>query len=137
MLAPTTVGVVAGIDRLAGNAVDYHLSSGATVKVDFATARILLPDGGPSEGDLLLSGIEPAGRMWVAGLKPNDSADVPPGCYQLLDTGIGTDGFIDLSIGVRLPKAPEFDPGPVSNERYDLERVTFCVNERGEVLSYG
>lgn len=74
--------------------------------------------------------------MLVA-LYPNTAVDVPPGCFQLLATGVGHDDSIDFSNGLRLRKAPTFDPGPVSNDQYNLERVTFCISERGEVLSYG
>lgn len=136
-LTPTVAGVVSGFDRLAGQKAEFHLSSGEVVDVDLGTVRFISPDGGPRLGDLLLSGTDALGRTWIVGLYPYEAADAPPGCFRLLATGVGVDGSIDLSIGVRLRKAPSFDPGPVSNDRYHFDGVSFCVNGTGEVLSYG
>ena len=55
----------------------------------------------------------------------------------LIATGIGVDGWIDMSNGLRLKKAADFDPGTTKDERYATERFAFCVNSRGEVTSYG
>jgi len=136
VLTPTSVGVVQRIERLAGRSVAYHLVTGDVVEVDLATAD-LSPDGGAGEGSLLLTGRHDSGQTWLIGLYRNDAADVPRGCFQLLATGTGTGNWIDFSNGLRLRKAPDFDPGPVSDDRYNLERVTFCISERGEVMSYG
>lgn len=136
-LVPTTAGIITGFDRTPTDTVLYHLASGEDVEIDFDTANVILPDGGPVEGDLLLSGSEPSGRPWIVGLKPNMAIDVPPDCFDLVATGTGIDGWIDLSIGIRLPKAANFDPGPISNEQFVAERSAFCVNSMGEVLSYG
>jgi hypothetical protein len=54
-----------------------------------------------------------------------------------LATGVGEGDSIDFSNGLRLRKAPSFDPGPVSNDHYQFDQVSFCISERGEVLSYG
>lgn len=135
-LVPTTVGVVTEVERLAGRSVAYHLASGEVAEVDLASAD-LTPDGGAGEGMLLLTGTRGSGRTWLIALYPNTAADVPPGCFQLLATGVGNGDSIDFSNGLRLSKAPNFDPGPAANDQYNLERVTFCIGERGEVLSYG
>lgn len=135
-LMPTTVGVVTSVERPAGRTVVYHLSSGKVLQVDLTAANVLAP-GEPGEGYLLLSGAETSGRIWLAGLFPYLAADAPPGCFRLSATGIGVDGWIDFSIGIRLPKATTFDPGPISNDQYAMERLSFCINGNGEVLSYG
>jgi hypothetical protein len=135
-LVPTTVGVVTSIERLTGRTVVYQLSSGKVLQVDLAAANILSP-GEPGQGYLLLSGTEGSGRTWIVGLFPYVAADAPPDCFRLAATGTGVDGWIDFSIGLRLPTASNFDPGPISNERYAMERLSFCINENGEVLSYG
>lgn len=135
-LVPTTVGVVTSIERSAGRTVAYHLSSGKVLQVDLAAANVLSP-GEPGEGYLLLSGTEASGRTWIVGLFPYVAADAPPGCFRLAATGIGVDGWIDFSIGIRLPKASTFDPGPISDDQYVMERLSFCINGNGEVLSYG
>jgi hypothetical protein len=135
--APTVIGVVATAERRADQRLDYHLASGVVVTVDPATADIVQPYGGPGVGWLFLSGPEPSGRLRVVGVPPYEAADVPSGCFQLVATGVGRNGAIDLSIGFRLPKAATFDPGPISNDQYVMERVAFCINSSGEVLSYG
>ena len=138
VLTPTTIGVVTGVERLSDRIVAYHLTSGQVVDIDLTTADLTRgPAGGAGEGMLLLVGTERGDRTWLLGLYPNTAADVPKGCFQLLATGIGHDDSIDFSNGLRLPKASGFDPGPASNDRYELERVSFCINDRGEVLSYG
>jgi hypothetical protein len=136
VVAPTTIGVVTGLERLAGRTVAYHLESGEVVRIDLASTKVLSP-GEPGEGYLLLSGTEASDRTWIVGLFPYVAADAPPGCFRLAATGTGSDGWIDLSIGVRLRKASNFDPGPISNDKYVMERMSFCVNAKGEVLSYG
>lgn len=136
VLTPTTVGVATDVERLAGRSVAYHLASGEVAEVDLATAD-LTPEGGAGEGMLLLTGTRASGRTWLIALYPNTAADVPPGCFQLLATGVGNGDSIDFSSGLRLPKAPNFDPGPVANDHYNFEQVAFCISELGEVLSYG
>jgi hypothetical protein len=135
VLTPTTAGVVTKVARLAGRNVAYYLTSGQVVEVDLATADLTRGDAG--EGMLLLTGTEGGGRTWLEGLYRNTAADVPGGCFQLMTTGVGNGDSIDFSNGLRLRKAPDFDPGPASNDRYEFERVSFCINHRGEVLSYG
>lgn len=134
---PTTIGVVTSVVQVTGRTYAYHLDTGQVVNVDLSIARVLLPDGGPGVGYLFLSGTEPSGQTWVAGLYPYAAADVPPGCFQLVATGIGHDGSIDLSIGIRLLKASNFDPGPISDDRYVMDRASFCIGADGAVLSYG
>jgi hypothetical protein len=135
--APTVIGVVASAERRADQRLDYRLTSGVVVTVDPASADIVQPDGGPGVGWLFLSGLQPSGRLRVVGLPPYEAADAPSGCFRLEATGVGRNGAIDLSIGFRLPKAATFDPGPISNDQYVMERVAFCINSSGEVLSYG
>jgi len=92
--------------------------------------------GGPGPGNLLLSGVDRSGRTWLIGL-PFDEVGRPAGCFRLFATGIGVDGWIDMSNGLRLRKAADFDPGTTKDERYATEQSAFCVNSRGEVTSYG
>jgi len=130
------MGVVMRVERLAGRVVAYHLASGQVVDVDLATAR-LMPPGEARDGMLLVSGTESSGRTWLVALYPNTAVDAPAGCFRLEATGVGVDEWIDLSIGVRLRKAQNFDPGSATNEQYNAERQAFCVNSNGEVMSYG
>jgi len=134
---PNVIGVVASAERRADQRLDYRLTSGVVVTVDLATADIVQPYDGPGVGWLFLSGPEPSGRLRVGGVPPYEAADVPSGCFQLVATGIGRNGAIDLSIGFRLQKAAGFDPGPISNDQYVMERTAFCIDSSGAVLSYG
>jgi hypothetical protein len=134
---PSVFGARHDAERRADQSIDYRLTSGVVVIVDLATADIVQPDGGPGAGWLFLSGPERSGRLRVVGIPPYEAADVPSGCFQLVATGVGRGGAIDLSIGFRLPKAAGFDPGPISNDRYVMERAAFCLSSSGEVMSYG
>lgn len=63
--------------------------------------------------------------------------------------GLGTDGYylnepardhgshIVFRSVLRLPKAPEFDPGAIDDGRFPSFREGFCVNSAGEVVGYG
>lgn len=137
-LTPTTIGVVAEVEQLEGRGrtFAYRLETGEVIEIDHATADILGAPGGAGEGNLLLSGTEQSGRTWLIGL-PLDEPGRPPGCFRLIATGVGVDGWIDMSNGLRLKKATDFDPGSTKDERYATERFAFCVNNRGEVTSYG
>lgn len=143
-LVPSIVGVVEEVEQLAGRGrtFSYRLEEGEVVEIDLATAEILGGPGGPGEGNLLLTGTNPSGRTWVLGLPRHPVVESHPGCFRLEGTGIGVDGWVDLSNGLRLKKAADFeaenlDPDLASDERYVMERFAFCLNSRGEVTSYG
>jgi hypothetical protein len=138
MRIPTTIGVVTRVDQVprAGQALDVQLDTGAQVTLDLASANVLA--GVPAVGvdTLLITGSDASG-LWLLDVPRKDRPDLPPGCFQLLTTGIGHDGWIDMVIGVRLQKSAAFDPGPVSNDQYETETYGFCLDKRGEVISYG
>jgi len=135
-LVPTVAGVVAEVEQLGGARVAYRLETGEVVEIDFNKDEV--PEGtrGATQGDLLLSGTRQSGRTWLIGL-PFDEIGRPPGCFRLFATGVGGNGWIDMSNGLRLRKAADFDPGTTKDERYATEQSAFCVNSRGEVTSYG
>lgn len=135
-LVPTVAGVVAEVEQLAGARVAYRLETGEVVEIDFDKDEV--PEGTRSavQGDLFLSGTNRSGRTWLIGLYPSP-VETRPGCFVLEATGIGIDGSIEMSNGLRLKKAADFDPGSAKDERYATERSAFCVDSRGEVTSYG
>lgn len=136
---PDAIGVVATTDWIpnAGRTATFELDSGSRVEIDLASAHLLLGEGAPGTGDLLVTGIDASGARWLFGLARVERKDLPPRCYRLQSAGIGHDGSIDMAIGVRLPKSPDFDPGPIRNDQYTTETYGFCLNSRGEVISYG
>lgn len=139
LLVPTAIGVVAEVEQVPnqGRTFLYHLETGEFVEIDHGTADILGGPGGPGEGNLLLSGTGSSGRTWLLGLPLTEESGRPRGCFRLIDTGIGVDGWIEMSNGLRLKKAAGFDPGSATDESYAVERFAFCVNAKGEVTSYG
>lgn len=138
-LIPTSAGVVADLEQLPnkGRTFAYRLESGVTVEIDLAEADVIGAPGGPGVGNLLLAGRKATGQAWVIGLPLNSSVDSPPGCFRLIATGVGSGRWIDMSNGLRLMKSEDFDPGSVGDERYTVERFAFCLNAKGEVISYG
>lgn len=138
-LVPTVAGVVAEVEQLPGRGrtFAYRLETGEVVEIDHESALILGAPGGAGVGNLLLTGTNRLGRTWLIGLPLNPVVESHPGCFRLIATGIGVDGSIDMSNGLRLKKAADFDPGATKDERYATDRFAFCVNSRGEVTSYG
>jgi hypothetical protein len=141
-LVPTSVGVVVELEQLPtkGRTFAYRLESGATVEIDLAEADVISPPGGAGVGWLLLSGTKASGQAWIIALPSDPVAESHPGCFRLTATGIGNGAFIDMSNGLRLRKAQDFEaeipPDLASAERYETERFSFCLNSNGEVSSY-
>lgn len=89
-------------------------------------------------GDLLVLATSPA--VEAEGLaKANRYASLrlsTDGYY--LDEPARDDGsHIVFRSGLRLPKAPEFDPGANDDGRFPSFREGFCINSAGEVVGYG
>ena len=137
-LIPTSAGVVAELEQVPnkGRTFSYRLESGAAVEIDLAEADIIGAPGGAGVGWLLLSGTKASGQAWIIGLPSDPVVSSHPGCFRLEATGMGHDRWIDMSNGLRLKKAQDFDPGSVKDERYAVDRFAFCVNSKGEVTSY-
>ncbi len=140
---PTTIGVVVEVVQLPnGRSFAYHLESGEVIEIDFEATDV--PEGTRSavQGDLLLSGTGRSGRTWVVGLPLDPMVEAHPSCFRLVATGIGVDGWIDMSNGLRLKKAADFKAESLgeeltAQERYVMERYAFCLDGHGEVTSYG
>ena len=144
---PEVAGVVASTEWVELNVVSRFVLEDGT----FVDARILdktettiVYQAGRTIGDLLLAGSTADGQ-WLAFVAPAGRDDLPDDCYAV--DGYATDegDWIQTDIGLRLRKAPDFDPGllpdvpgdytPTSHPglRYDAVGQTLCVNRDGLV----
>jgi hypothetical protein len=131
---PGIAGVVLDIEETPDGGETYSLENGQLAQI--ASQKTVLLGGEPLVGELLLSGTDPDGRQWVAGVSPWDAAGRPEGCFWLPSQGRLVSGWIDTTAGFRLPKAAGFDPGYARNNEFTSDRGGFCLNEAGEVTSY-
>lgn len=109
----------------------------------------IVVSAGGTPGHLLLSGAGPD-RAWIAFLAPGTltTTRFPAGCYPLYSWGTDEGNWIQTDIGLRVPKAPGFDPGllpetpdgPVPTAhpglRYEGVDVAFCLNSEGFVTAH-
>ena len=109
------------------------LSDGATAEI--ASQKTILLGGEPIVGELLLAGTDPDGRQWVAGVPASSFVNLPD-CFWLASRGRDAGDWIETTAGFRLAKAPGFDPGITDGQEYALPLGGFCLNEKGEVMSY-
>ena len=132
MRTPDVVGVVVDVTELDGPPRRFSLEGGDFVDLDFpGTEPLAGSRGGLEPGTLLLAG-EDQGSAWYL------SMTLRTDCFQLDSYGSDAGDAIDFDNGLRLPKAPGFDPGIVTDGRYDKNpQGHFCINEGGEVVSYG
>ena len=138
---PDVAGVVVSTEAVEGNLTAFHLANGQTVTASTRDERTLVGGYGPGIGDLLLSGMGPNGR-WLARAYPGAQvrSDLPPGCYKVDSDGTDQGDWIQTDVGLRLRKAPDFDPGPLHTAapgaRYAGIDSTFCLNTEGLVTAF-
>jgi hypothetical protein len=130
---PSVSGVVEDVTRLPDGGVTYGLDSGESVVIP--SQKHVLLGGEPLVGELLLSGEDPDGSRWVAGVgqNPNESNS---GCFWLTTNGHDAGDGIETSDGFRLPRAERLDPGIARRGEYSSPHGYFCLNNKGEVTSY-
>ena len=59
-------------------------------------------------------------------------------CFLMDDYGTDAGENIHFDNGLLLPKAPDFDPGYVTDGNYDKNpQGHFCIDREGRVVSYG
>lgn len=126
---PDTVGVVAARERVAVRTDRYTLSDGRQLDIDYNASRQLVGTGG-EVGDLLLVGRDAQG-VWYGGLRGE------AGCYVLDSYGTDEGMFIVFPSGIRLPKAPDFDPGGITDGQCVRPGDGFCIDAQGRVVRYG
>lgn len=139
-LTPEVAGVVVGREGGAGGTATWELATGQTYSLEMTSSDVIEGQGGsPDVGDLLLGGTGPDGA-WVASLFEQTGAGTPPDCYALHSFGTDRGEWIETDVGLRLPKAPEFDPGTIRDVkdgvRYEDTLPEFCVNPAGQVTSF-
>ncbi|MDQ4107784.1 MAG: hypothetical protein M3138_03125 [Actinomycetota bacterium] len=132
---PEITGEIAVREFVDGSVVEVETVQGEQVRIELnRTARI----GGstdPDEGDLLLYGTEPDGPWFWSGPLLDDPR-TGGNCAELMAPALEDGNFIVFEIGVRLPKAPDFDPFEVTDGQFTDPTKGFCLNERGEVTRY-
>lgn len=128
----TEAGVVESVEAATGE-WRVTLASGAELTVGTAS----LYEGGIQPGDLLVLATSPEAEGAPATL--NRYATLRPGMdgYYLSEPARDDGAHILFRSGLRLPKSPEFDPGPIDDGRFPSYREGFCINSAGEVLGYG
>jgi hypothetical protein len=120
---PEVVGVIASIREIEGG-VTVVLDDGRNVRIATGTPSIA---GRISEGDLLFYG-EEDGKAWYGTATPRDEP-----CFKLEGTAIDEGRLIRFSSGIRLPKAPDFDPGVATDGEYAWVGHFLCIDRSGEV----
>lgn len=140
---PEIAGVVVET-RGTNSASLYQLANGQRFTIDITNSKVIVYGGGPPDvGDLLLGGTGPDGA-WVARLHKDVATGGSPDCFVLGSFGTDHRDTIEMDVGLRLPKAPQFDPGPIGpvdgvkdGTRYEWSPSKFCVNSDGQVTSFG
>ena len=128
---PDVVGVVVEVTELDGPPRRFTFEGGHSVELHFpGTDPLARSQGGLQPGSLLLAG-DAQGRAWYMSLTADGD------CFIMDSYGSDAGEAIDFDNGLRLPKAPGFDPGIVTDGRYDKNpRGHFCINANAEVVSY-
>lgn len=127
----TASGVVESVEDIEGGGLRVSLARGESVDllpaaVDLYGGEIILP------GDLILVGTT-GSAVGYATTRQRDA------CYVLNEPAVDDGTHIVFDFGLRLPKAPGFDPGPVDDGRFRPGSFLdgFCLNAAGEVLRFG
>ena len=130
--APTVTGVVEKVTRLPDGGRSYRLADGSSVVI--ASQKNVMLGGEPLVGELLLAGMDPDGRQWIAGIARSPNRE--PHCFWFANNGRDSNGWIETSDGFRLRKSIRFDPAYFTDGNYQSPRGYFCLNESGEVTGY-
>jgi hypothetical protein len=150
---PSITAVIETIEPAADGGWLFRLTSGATFEArpdqDGHFRQVYTPSSGLAVVDhgrdqLLLGGTDQAGD-WFAIVPPAGRTDLPPDCFGLLAWGTDEGDSILTDVGLRLPKAADFDPEilpltpggfvprPSPGMRYEATQQTFCLNTAGDV----
>lgn len=109
---------------------------GAEIELDRMTATNLRPGTDPNEGDLFLYGTEPDGPWFWSGPLLDDRV-AGRQCAGIAGPALEEGDAIVFEIGLRLPKAPDFDPAEQRDGVYSNPAREFCIDEHGEVTRFG
>lgn len=134
LLEPNIVGVVAEVDRDAGDVLVVRFEDGGSVRIEGVSRSRLEGGTEPGSGDLLLLGDTREG-VWHVALTPDSDPPVSP-CWTASWFAREDDGAILFDNGLRLPTSPDFDGSLSPDGRFTNPAHRFCLNERGEVTAY-
>ena len=131
-VSPTTVGVIAEARRAGLGSTNIVFTDGRTLMIP---GKAQNHDGGYSINvdALLLVGESPQGP-WYEVIAPSFSGEA--GCFDRGGFARRDGDLLVFDDGLVLPLAPDFDPGLYKDGRFDDARRQFCINERGEAISY-
>lgn len=133
---PATVGVIASSDRRDG-VTALAFVDGSTLELNLSESEMLDGSSGLEPGTLWLSG---AAGDWYVTLYATTIAPLgsqePRDCFFVGSFGTRDDGHILFDNGLRLPLASDFDPGSVTDDRFDNPGGGFCADEAGRLLFY-
>jgi hypothetical protein len=139
IVEPEVSGLVTDATLVNGSQTSYRLAvGGQEITIDTQDTEKLY-DGFP-EGGVVLYGTDP--RPWYVGTPPPhedcylvsaDRAFDDPDAVILVFSELG-------GVGIRVPKAPGFDPGPELSHRGEdagqyisLQAPTFCLDAQGRM----
>lgn len=131
---PTQAGVVRAIEATPTQAARYVLDPGEVV-IDIGKDVQLYGGGSPQVGDLLMVGVD-GQDTWFIVIRPGAPMANDRPCFPLSLTGVDRGDAIDTSIGVRLPKAADFDRGPDTDGKYNEQPHLFCLDEHGAIYRW-
>jgi len=130
----TESGVVQSVEEMAGG-WRVALTNGEEVAVGTSSP---LHGGRIEPGDLLVLATSPGVEAdGLTTLNTYATLRLGPDGYYLDEPARDDSSHIVFRSGLRLPKAPEFDPGAIDDGRFPSFREGFCINSAGEVVGYG
>ena len=125
----TDSGVVESVEQIEGGGLRVALARGDSLDILPGAVdlygELVLPD------ELLLMGSSDSGDAYVT------LGTVLDACYILEEPAVDDGTHLVFDFGLRLPKAPGFDPGPIDDGRFPSFMEGFCINAAGEVVRYG
>jgi hypothetical protein len=127
---PEVAGVVVAREQLDGTGQSSRITlrDGRSQVVDKGKVKGIVGSGlVPNVGDLFLAGSTP--EPWVAGLFGTDP------CFSIGGGGTEEGDFITTDVGLRLPKAADFDRRDYIETQHRFDGAGFCVNGSGEVTA--
>jgi hypothetical protein len=127
LYTPATAGVVERNEPLPDGTSRLTLADGREITVDVQRQAIVYGSALPTAGELLLGGDDP--RPWVARLPG------PEPCFWIGGRGTEDGGFIKTAVGLRLPKAVDFDRAHYHESEHEFNGGGFCVSAAGEVTA--
>lgn len=133
---PEIAGEVVQRVDLAEGPIELTLSRGQRIELDRMTATNLRPGTDPNEGDLLLYGTEPDGPWFWSGPLLDDPVTGRQ-CAGMAGPALDDGEAIVFEIGIRLPKAADFDPAEQRDGVFSNPTREFCIDEFGEVTRFG